>query len=80
MKTIEVTVEVRRRLCQEVELTDEEYEAFIHGELDELDIDEIDLAGQFDECRECGSNECWEETDYSICDGATGETIVAWND
>ena len=80
MKTIEVTVEVKRRLCQEVELTDEQYEAFINGELDELEIDEIDLAGMFDLCRECDSKECWEETDYSICDGATGETIVAWND
>ena len=79
MKRISVTVEVKRRLCQEIELSDEQYEAFVNGELDELQIEEIDMASMFDECRKCKDSECAEDTDYSICD-ESGMTIVPWND
>lgn len=82
MKTIEVTVEVRRRLSKRIELTEEEYEAFLCGEIDELDISDIDLPGLFNECRcacDYSSDSAWEETDYAICD-ENGNTIVPWND
>ena len=59
-----------------LELTDEQYEAFVSGELYEMQIDEIDLAGMFDLCRIC---EAEETTDYSICD-ENGDTIVPWSD
>ena len=76
MKTIEVTVEVRRRYCEEIELTDEQYDAFMRGELDELQIPEIDFPGMFVECR---TGDAWEETDYAICD-ENGVEIVPWDD
>ena len=34
MKKIEITVEVTKRCAFEVELSDEQYEAFINGELE----------------------------------------------
>ena len=76
MRTIGVTVTVRRFLHREIEISEDDYEAFVNGDLDELDIDEIDLAEMFDSCR---GETCFEETDYSICD-ENGETIVDWND
>ena len=76
MKTIGVTVEVRRRYTKEIEISDEDYEAFLSGDLDELQMPEIDWCGLFDECR---TGDVWEETDYSIC-GDDGETIINWND
>jgi len=79
MKRISVTVEIRRRLCQEIELSDEQYEAFINGDIDELQCDEINMHSIFEECRRCKETECAEDTDYSICD-ENGNTIVPWDD
>ena len=76
MKTIEVTVEVKRRYTEEIEISDEDYEAFVNGDLDELCIPEIQWDELFTECR---TGDAWEETDCSIC-GEDGETVVNWND
>lgn len=76
MKTIEVTVEVKRRYTEQITISDEDYEAFLAGDLDELEIPEIDWGALFTECR---TGDAWEETDYSICD-EDGETVVNWND
>ena len=76
MKTIEVTVEVKRRYTEEITISDEDYEAFLNGDLDELEMPEIDWPGLFSECR---IGDAWEDTDYAIC-GENGETIVDWND
>ena len=76
MRTIEVTVEVKRRYTEQITISDEDYEAFLSGDLDELEIPEIDWGVLFTECR---TGDAWEDTDYSICD-EDGETVVAWND
>ena len=76
MKKIEITVEIVKRCAFEVELSDEQYEAFINGEADEITMQEIDLSEMFERCR---NGEGWEDTDYSITDN-NGETVVPWND
>lgn len=76
MKTIEVTVEVKRRYTEQITISDEDYEAFINGDLDELQMPEIEWNALFAECR---TGDAWEETDYAICN-EDGETIVNWND
>ena len=76
MKEIEVTVEVRRRLSQKIEVPDDLYEAFINGEVDEITMPEVDFADMFERCR---NGEGWEETDYAITNNE-GETVVPWND
>ena len=75
MKKIGITVEVTRRYFEEIEIPDDEYEAFINGDIDELQIPEIELSEIFSKCRAGEGNE---DTDYSIT-GDNDETIVAWN-
>ena len=74
MRTIEVTVEVTRRYCEDVEITDEQYEALVNGDLDGLDIPQIDWPGLYNECR---VGDGYEETDYAIVDDV-GRDIVPW--
>jgi len=76
MKKIEITVEVTKRCAFEVELSDEQYEAFINGEVDEITMPEVDFGDMFERCR---NGEGWEETDYAITNNE-GETVVPWND
>ena len=74
MKKIEVTVEIRSRYCEEIEITDEEYDALMRGEIDEYDIEELDFGDLYHRCRQ----DPWCEQDYVITD-ENGTEIVSWS-
>lgn len=76
MRKITITVEVTRRWEEDVELTDDQYEAFVNGELDELQIEQIDFPDLYDKCRH--NENADDESDYCIRD-EEGSTIVDWN-
>ncbi len=75
MRKIGITVEVTKRYYEEIEITDEEYQAFVAGKLDESDINEIDFADLYSKAK--AFDDCDYETDYSIVD-EDGVTIVDW--
>lgn len=74
MKKIGITVEVRKRYYEEVEISDEQYEKFVNGKIDELDIPEIDLTAILAACNKVDHYTC----DYAIADDQ-GKTIVDWS-
>lgn len=75
MKKIKVTVEVSYRYYEEVEITDEEYEDFLNGDIQEDEIEELDLDDLFWKCRNGYGDD---DTDYAIC-GDDDVTIVDWD-
>ena len=75
MRKLSITVEVTRSYCEEVEISDEQYAAFVNGDIDEFQIPEIDLADMFNVCRH--DDDCNEHSDYSIVDDRN-VTIVDW--
>ena len=75
MKKIKVTVEVRYRYFEEIEIPDEEYEAFLTGDIQDSEIEELDLADLFWKCRNGYGDD---DSDYAIC-GDDDETIVDWD-
>ena len=76
MRILSITVELTRSYCEEVEVTDEQYEAYVNGKIDVEDIPQIDLKGQLNECR-CG--DCCESWDYTI-DDDEGRTLKEWDE
>lgn len=75
MKKIKVTVEVSYRYYEEVEITDEEYEDFLNGDIQEHEIEELDLDELFWKCRNGYGDD---DADYAIC-GDDDVTIVDWD-
>ncbi len=65
MKKIKVTVEIVQKYTKEIELPEETYSALKKGDLDEMQVDEINFNELF---ANCSLSEGTEENRYFITD------------